>query len=82
VGGVTNSFIQGTNVVDTFNSTIPGGGSVGDGPGDPPFTFNLTGPTTAQQGIVYQAQVPEPATLALFGTGLGLLGLRRWRKAA
>lgn len=82
VGGVTNTFIQGSSVLDTFDSSISGGGSVEDQISDPPFSFTLTGPTTAQQGIVYQAAVPEPASLALFGAGLGLLGRRRRRQAA
>ena len=77
VGGVTNTFIQGSTVIDTFDSAMSGDGSVGDAISDPPFTFSLTGPTTAQQQIIIPAQVPEPATLALFATGLGLLARQR-----
>ncbi|MDP2833744.1 MAG: hypothetical protein Q8Q28_10745 [Pseudomonadota bacterium] len=68
VGDVTNSFFNGNQLVDTFNSTIAGNGAVMDAITDPPFTFTLTGPTTAQQGIVYAADsIPEPASLALLG---------------
>ena len=80
VGNQTNTYVQGSNVIDTFNSSAPASGSVQDAGTDPPFTFTLNGPTTAQQGIVYPA--PEPATLGLLGVGLGLLGWKRRRIAA
>jgi hypothetical protein len=82
VGGVTQTFISGTQVIDTFNSTstIDGGvQNMGDDLSDPPFTVGLSGPTTASQNIVVAA-VPEPATFLLFGAGLGLLGLSQLRK--
>lgn len=84
VGDVTDTFVQGGNIIDTFNSSAEAGGSVQDDGTDPPFgPFILAGPTTAQQGIVYPAaQAPEPATLVLFGAGLGLLGWKRRRIAS
>lgn len=82
VDDLTNTVIQGADLIDTFNSTIEGSGSVGDAGTDPPFSFTLTGPTTAQQGIVYQAQVPAPGTLALIAAGIGLFGWQRRCKAA
>ncbi len=83
VGDVTNTYIDGSNVIDEFDSTIAGNGAVMDAEVDPPFSFTLTGPTTAQQGIVYPAQTaqaPEPVTFALFGAGLAALGLSRRRQ--
>jgi len=47
---------------------------------DPPFSFSLTGPTTATQNIVYGAvETPEPATIAVLGVGLVALAARRRR---
>ncbi len=83
VGGVTNTYIDGNNVIDEFGSTIAGTGTVMDAQDDPPFSFTLRGSTTASWGIVYPAKAPEPATFALFGVGLAALGLcRRRQKAA
>jgi len=81
LGDVTDTSQQGTNVYKTFNATIPGSGAVMDSITDPPFTFTLTGPTTAQQGIVYPAQIQEPAILSLMGLGLAGLGWNSRRKA-
>ena len=81
VGGVTNTFINGNQVIDEFDSTLAGDGAVMNVSTDPPFTFTLTGPTTASQDIVYpSASVPEPTTFALFGVGIALMGLRRRRQ--
>jgi hypothetical protein len=80
VGDVTDTFILPGVVQDTFDSTIDGNGLVEDAKDDPPFIFVLTGPTIAQQGIVYPAQAPEPASIALLAGGIGLLGFRRRRK--
>jgi len=46
---------------------------------DPPFSFELVGPTTGLQTIVYPS-VPEPATLALLGLGFGAIGYQRRRR--
>lgn len=49
---------------------------------DPPFTFTLTGPTTASTRLTGPQVVPEPGTWLLFGAGLlGITGFsRRHRK--
>lgn len=75
VGDVTNTFVDGQQVIDEFGSTIAGDGAVMDAIADPPFNFTLTGPTTASQGIVYpNSSIPEPTTFALFGAGIALMG--------
>lgn len=55
-------------------ATIEGG--VMDLIADPPFTFNLSGPTILAAPPI---PVPAPATLALLGAGLGVLGWARRR---
>ena len=61
-------------VIDTFDSTADLSGAVVDQSQDPPFSFGLTGPTTA-----HSALLPEPRHYALFA-GVGLLGFALWRR--
>ena len=48
---------------------------------DPPFSIQLTGPTTAQERLAF-AYVPEPATLVLLAAGLLALAMRSLRPLA
>lgn len=73
VGGVTNTFVDGNQVIDEFGSTIAGTGSVDDIETDPPFVFTLTGPTTASQSPTFGPSVPEPSYLLLLSAGFGLM---------
>ena len=82
VGAVTNTSVSGANALDTFNTTLDLEGLVQDAQTDPPFTLQLTGPTTASQNIVVPAVVPEPGSAGLLLIALAMLraGRRRARR--
>jgi hypothetical protein len=82
VGDVSQTWIDGLTLYDEFDTVLDLEGGVEDDATDPPFLITVTGPTTASQGIVYNAPTgaPEPASIALLAGGIGLLGFRRRRK--
>ena len=55
------------------------GGSLTDSPGTPD-AYDKTDPTGGAFVAMDMVVVPEPATMALFGLGLAVLGLRKRRK--
>lgn len=83
LGDSVSTKISGSTVADTFNSTVDVSGAIEDGISDPPFgPIGLTGPTVAQQEIVYPTEtIPEPASIALIGVGLAGMDASR-RKSA
>lgn len=65
-------------VVDFLDTTFQMEGGVMDASADPPFSFELTGPTTATSRLMTDSEVPEPASVLLLGFGLlCLVALRR-----
>ncbi len=54
-------------------------GSLTDSPGDP-SGYNSTDATGGSNTAMNMQVVPEPATMALFGLGMAVLGLRRRKK--
>lgn len=82
VGDVTNTFIDGADLVDEFNSNLDLNGAILDSLADPPFTISLSGPTTARQQILVSAAlVPEASTWAwwsIMAVTLAIAG--SWRR--
>jgi hypothetical protein len=73
VGDENRTFIilpDGT-VIDSFDSAADVSGAIVDVSADPPFSFSLTGPTTASSNL-RNPIVPEPSSLTLLAVG-GLL---------
>jgi hypothetical protein len=82
VGDENRTFIilpDGT-VIDNFDSTASLDGLIVDESADPPFSFSLTGPTSASSRLLNPIAAPEGGTpwLMLGGSLLGLVGCRRW----
>jgi hypothetical protein len=60
-------------VLDTFDSSAYLEGAIRDETTDPPFSFTLTGPTTASSKLTNPIvqRIPEPSTILLLCIGLG-----------
>jgi hypothetical protein len=70
IGGATLSFLDGT----TIWNIVVNGLTIGPNPGGP-MTANLTAQVSDAPGAA-----PLPASLLLFATGLGAIGLFGWRR--
>jgi len=90
-GNASLSVFNGANLIETFNLSFLTGGGTNTGQfigflesSSIITSFVLTGGFVGLAGLQYQpdnvSQTPLPATLPLFASGLGLLGLLRRRR--
>jgi hypothetical protein len=81
VGDENRTFIilpDGT-VLDTFDSEAFMQGAVVDASTDPPFSFTLTGPTTASSNLQNEV-IPEPSSFVIAGLGALIAGVTWFRR--